>query len=312
MSQERLLALAERQLAELESVPLAELTAGRGLAAPATELIELLLAERAQVGPWLAGAGPAKKMAERLARWLWHKNQYVRLDRAALTAACSDALADMSKEIGEAEGAEGLARGLVRVFAGLQGKVAEMVRGSAGERPREVVCSEYAPTLQLDALGLEIEGLRAPILDVGCGKSAVLVRALRARGLAATGIDREGQDEVAVAADWLTFVYGNDRWGTVLSHQAFSLHFLHQHLGQQPQAYAHAQAYMAIVRSLVPGGMFAYVPGLPFIERLLPGREFRCTRVPLHSALEGPAVRALSEMAGFDVAYAAHVERVVG
>lgn len=310
MRRERLLALAERELATLDAVPLAELTGGRGLGEPAAELVAELVAERDEVARWLATPGLATKLAERLARWLWQKNQYVRLDRGALTAACAEALSGMSREIASAEGSEGLARGLLRVSSGLQARVAGLVRASAGERPREVVCSEYAPTLQLDALGLEGEVLQEPILDVGCGRSAVLVRALRARGLSATGVDREVQDEVAVAGDWLSFAYGADRWGTVLSHQGFSLHFLHQHLGRQPQAYAYAQAYMAIVRSLKVGGRFAYVPGLPFIEGLLPASEFRCTRVPLHSALEGPAVRALAEAAGFDVAYAAHVERL--
>lgn len=310
MRQERLLALAERQLAALDPVPLAELTAGRGLGEADPELVALLLAERDEVVRWLASPAPATRLAERLARWLWQKNQYVRLDRAALTTACRDALSDMSKEVGSAAEAEGLARGLSRVLSRLQVRVAEQVRGSAGERPREVVCSEYAPTLQLDALGLADEVLQEPILDVGCGRSAVLVRALRARGLSATGVDREAPDDVAVAGDWLTFAYGQARWGTVLSHQGFSLHFLHQHLGQQAQAYAYAQAYMAIVRSLKVGGRFAYVPGLPFIEGLLPASEFRCTRVPLHGALEGPAVRALADAAGFDVAYAAHVERL--
>ena len=86
----------------------------------------------------------------------------------------------------------------------------------------------------------------------------------------------------------------------MLSHHAFSLHFLHHHRAQGPEAYAYAQAYMAILRSLRVGGRFVYVPGLPFIEALLPAAQYRCTRAPLPAGLQGAS----------EVDYAAHVERL--
>lgn len=298
----RLVAFAARRLAALDAAPLAELVAGRGLPMFERELGELLAGERVALAAWLRGPAPVRGLAEALARWLWRKNQYLRLDRAALEAACGDGLRDMADRLDAADGPDAALAAALAAEAGLRGRVFALVRASAGERPREVVCSEYAPTLQLDALGLAEAPLRAPILDVGCGASAGLVRALRAQGRAATGVDRAAPDDVALVGDWLTFPYGQGRWGTVLSHHGFSLHFLHHHHAQGPEAYAYAQAYMAILRSLEVGGLFAYVPGLPFIEGLLPAGQYRCTRVTLPAALQG--------IAGFEVEYAAHVERL--
>lgn len=53
-----------------------------------------------------------------------------------------------------------------------------------------VVCEEYSPQLQVRLLGIEINHLRQPLLDIGCGKSARLVRYLRARHIKAYGIDK--------------------------------------------------------------------------------------------------------------------------
>ncbi len=295
----RLVALASRRLAAIDAAPLADLVVGRGPPL-APEVGALLFDERAALAAWLPAQAGA--LAEALARWLWRKNQYLRLERAALAAACEDVLRDMSSAIA-ASGGPGEAQAAAQAAeAALRGRVFALVRASAGERPREVVCSEYAPTLQLDALGLAEAELMEPILDVGCGASAGLVRALRGQGRAATGFDRVAPDDVALVGYWLTFPFGQDRWGTVLSHHAFSLHFHHHHRAQGPEAYAYAQAYMAILRSLRVGGRFAYVPGLPFIEGLLPAKQYRCDRAPLPEEL-----RAIE---GLEVEYAAHVVRL--
>lgn len=295
----RLVGLAARRLAAIDAAPLTELIAGR-VPPLDPELGALLFAERAALAAWLPGQ--ASGLAEALSRWLWRKNQYVRLDRAALEGACGDVLRDMAEGLGSATDVAGAQAGAQAAEAALRGRVFALVRASAGERPREVVCSEYAPTLQLDALGLAEATLTGPVLDIGCGASAGLVRALRAQGLAATGVDRAAPEDVAQVGDWLTFPYGQDRWGTVLSHHAFSLHFHHHHRAQGSEAYAYARVYMAILRSLRVGGLFAYVPGLPFVEALLPADQYRCERAPLPEALQRIAV--------LDVDYAGHVVRV--
>ena len=69
--------------------------------------------------------------------------------------------------------------------------------------------------------------------------------------------------------------------GTVLSHLGFSLHFLHHHLRPGDEALRYARRYMEVLRSLRPGGVFAYAPGLPFVEEHLDAGRWRLERTPL-------------------------------
>ena len=175
-----------------------------------------------------------------------------------------------------------------------------------GPSPREVTCGAYSPELQLAVLGLTPSAMREPILDVGSGDGA-LVRHLRAAGKDARGLDREAPDEPwFVRGDWLAFDYGARRWGTILSHLGFSLHFMHQEMKSSDLAFEYARAYMRVVRALAPGGTFAYVPGLPFIEAMLPP-EFRVLRVPLAPELFTENVARVQEATGLVLDAATHV-----
>lgn len=304
-----LASLLELELERLTAVPLAELTAGKGLGAPAPALVEHLRAHGAELAGWLRAPERAARLCARLARWLWDRNQYVRLDRAELTAACAWAAEELARALDSAHDLEDMSQEMVRIGGELQARVAGTMRSASGGRPAEVVCSEYAVTLQRDALGLEGVALAEPILDVGCGRHAGLVRALRAEGRAATGVDREAPEDVAIVGDWLSFPFGQDRWGTIVSHQAFSLHFLHHHLAQGAEAYAYARAYTAALRSLKVGGRLVYAPGLPFIERVLPAGQYRVVRVPLPAPM-AESMLGLEQAVGLEVGYAAQVERL--
>ena len=211
-------------------------------------------------------------VARAIVRWLQSRQQFLTIDVAAVEAMVARTLA------GGPAAVEGLRSGL-----------AELVRGQMGGQVVEVVCSEYTPGLQLALLGLA--DIRGPVLDVGCGASRGLVAELNARGVAAEGIDRVHGD------DWLTYAYGVDRWASVVSHHGFSLHFLHHHLRPGETALAYARVYMDILRSLQIGGVFAYAPGLPFLEAMLPAASYRVVRVPLPAdalaalqALKGPVI----------------------
>ena len=175
-----------------------------------------------------------------------------------------------------------------------------------------VVAASYGASLQLDVLGLDVAALAMPILDVGCGPGGVLVAALRARGLDATGVDRyidePGSRADLVLADWDTFAYPPSRFGTIVSHLALSLHFLHHHAAGDAAALAGARTFAAITRALAPGGVLAYVPGLPMLERALDRAAFEVTRRPLPAELEA-GLAPLSAAVGEDVAYAALVRR---
>lgn len=143
----------------------------------------------------------------------------------------------------------------------------------------EQVNEQYSPQLQLALLNIRPETMAGPVLDVGCGSRAGLVHCLRGCGIKAYGIDLFVEAEEGLSSgDWLTFDPGENRWGTIVSHLAFSNHFLHQHFrpGGKPERYA-AQ-YMRLLKSLKKGGSFHYAPGLPFIEDLLPAQNYLVRR----------------------------------
>lgn len=251
----------------------------------------------------IAAAGQHEDaMLAALLRWLWTRNQFLELD-----------------EDGQAELAESVERALHRLtgkgdvdaaLSSHRDELAAFVRARLGKSPREVVCAEYTPVLQLQILGLANATLSEPVLDIGCGPSAALVRFLRERGVRAQGLDRALASELGVTADWLLFPYEAHRPGTALSHQGFSLHFLHHHLAGGETAFAYARAYMTILRALLPGGRFVYTPGLPFLEDMLDADLYRVQRVTFASELRVASLRQIEAATGLSLSYATHVERV--
>ncbi|MGJ7524488.1 methyltransferase domain-containing protein [Variovorax sp. GB1P17] len=159
-----------------------------------------------------------------------------------------------------------------------------------GDSLAQPVCSEYRAELQLKVLGIDVRQLAEPILDLGCGEGAHLVRHLRALGLDARGIDRLAAPDHAVwQGDWLDAdaPLQPQSWSTVISHMAFSNHFHHQHLRRDGSAATYAARYMKVLEALRPGGRFFYAPSLPFFEALLPQQRYRVARRPVvGSAME--------------------------
>lgn len=277
-----------------------------------------LLVDRRAGAAWLSGAladadaGPVAELRARQVQWLHRRHQYLALDDEALaelTALLRGLLAGLAGALGRDDDAAAAA-GVRTALAGHRAGLAALVRARLGERPRDVVCAEYSPALQLELLGLSAATLDDPVLDLGCGPAAALVRALRAAGRDAHGLDREAPADVATVGDWLRFDYGVERWGTVVSHHAFTLHFLHHHLRPGPRALAYAETFMAVLRALRPGGRFAYAPGLPFLEGMLPRATYRVTRVPLPATLRTPAAAAMQAETGLRIEHATQVLRV--
>lgn len=142
-----------------------------------------------------------------------------------------------------------------------------------------IVSAEYSAALQMEILGLVPENLEEPILDLGCGSQAGLVRALRAAGRAAYGVDRMAEEGVFLhKADWFDYPLVACTWGTIISHQGFTNQFIGNHLKRDGERARYARRFMEILWSLKPGGAFIYAPGLPFIEDLLPVERFVVTR----------------------------------
>jgi hypothetical protein len=267
------------------------------------QLVAHLTIHRDELARWLAEAAeggdrsgdfardPVGRLVTETVKWLQRRNQFLDLGQRTverLEALHRRSLRALSKALSETAAPEALAAALEAVFEAhgrdLVAMIGELTEGPAGEVPvrREVVCSEYSPELQLEVLGLDVRSLEQPVLDLGCGESAALVRHLRAIGIEACGIDRVAAagDHVA-ASDWLEAVLEPRSFGTVISHLAFSHHFVHHHLRGGPQPERYARRYMEILRALRSGGTFAYAPGLPFIEDLLPKTEYEVVRRPI-------------------------------
>ena len=140
-------------------------------------------------------------------------------------------------------------------------------------------CSEYSAVLQSEILHLHDIRLLEPILDIGCGKAGSLVKHLREKGFEAYGIDRFSEDSLFIdKADWLTYKYGDKKWGTIVSNLSFSNHFMNNHLRVDGDYIRYAPSYMEILRALKPGGCFCYAPDLPFIETHLEKKAYMIER----------------------------------
>lgn len=143
---------------------------------------------------------------------------------------------------------------------------------------KQVICGEYSPQFQMNLLGLDEKTLAEPVLDLGCGKTGTLVKHLRTLGFKAIGVDRIVEANPSLkSADWFDLDLKPDTWGTIISHIAFSNHFLFHHRYKKGKPDAYARLYMRILQSLKSGGKFIYSPGLPFIEQYLPVDRFIVT-----------------------------------
>jgi len=134
----------------------------------------------------------------------------------------------------------------------------------------KVECSEYTPEFQLELLKINLDTIKQPVLDIGCGPQANLVHFLKKNGIQAFGMDRNVKpSDNLFKLNWLECTFKSNNWGTVISHMAFSNHFTHHHLKVDGNFESYAHKYMEILNSLKLGGSFFYAPGLSFIEELL-------------------------------------------
>ena len=133
-----------------------------------------------------------------------------------------------------------------------------------------VPCEQYSADLQVAWMGLDLEKLHQPVLDLGCGRQANLVQFLRGKKIEAYGMDREvekAEDQPFLRRmGWMEAFFEQEQWGTIISHLAFSNHFTHHHLKSDGEPEAYAQKYMELLKALKPGGSFFYAPSVPFIE----------------------------------------------
>ncbi|UHA74832.1 class I SAM-dependent methyltransferase [Paenibacillus sp. 481] len=181
----------------------------------------------------------------------------------------------------------------------------EKIRGLS--QLNKIPCFEYRPELQLHLLGIDVNQLQEPVLDIGCGYNGRLVRYLRRHGCEAFGIDKfAGHARWLQRADWLDFRFHPKRWGTLISHMAFSNHFTHHHLRKDGDPYQYAGKVMEILHALKPYGSFYYAPGLPFFEPLIPTDTYVINKRPLSIPMDQMHARSFSE----STAYSTHIRSI--
>jgi hypothetical protein len=175
-----------------------------------------------------------------------------------------------------------------------------------------ITSEEYSVKLQLQVLHLTVDEMREPILDVGCGKDAALVKWLVRHRKNALGIDLcVNPMRGCRSVDWFKFPFVPGHFGTITAHLSFSLHFLKHHLDLHGQAESYAKQYMSMLRSLQVGGAMVYAPGLPFIEKLLPSSTYRVLRFAVDDfPRDDEAAQVYASHLGDDPLYACHVERI--
>ncbi|MBI2393519.1 MAG: class I SAM-dependent methyltransferase [Deltaproteobacteria bacterium] len=283
-----------------------ELRDGSATVVVADPLLGVLDRHRELLAARAREPGLARALSVRVLRVLQAKHQFLELDLSALDdlhARTLDALAHAFSEQRAVSTPEALAHAVASALAAHQRAIAALI---AHLPPREVLCSEYSPSLQLSLLSLDPQQLAEPILDLGCGEHARLVEALRAQGKEAFGVDRLATHGPWVAQeDWFGYRLEPARFGTIISHLGFTNHFLHHHLRGSDEAFRYARRYMEVLRALAPGGVFAYAPGVPFVEQHLPGAQYVVRRHEI--TVEPPAwAKGRVELP----TYACHVRRV--
>lgn len=140
---------------------------------------------------------------------------------------------------------------------------------------KPVTCSEYSAELQIKILHLNVSTITQPVLDIGCGKNAGLVKFLRKEGIETYGIDRVSNNlPYVINGNWLEYDYGKQKWGTIISNLGFTNHFNHHHLRKDGNYIEYAKRYMCILDSLKINGSFHYSPDLFFIEKYLDPARF--------------------------------------
>jgi len=248
----------------------------------------------------------ADRATRAVAAWIWQQNQYVVAGtdwHDALRRHHAETLSSLASGL-ESRDADAAAlaawlRMLVEAYlSGIRTLVesAWPAAQSLDALYSETICAEYSPELQCELLGLDLDQLREPVLDIGCGETAQLVKSLAERGVDVLGIDRRAPDTPNTSrADWLELDIERGAWGTIIAHMSFANHFVfHDRVGSS-EAPRYARQWTALLHGLRSKGALHYAPALPFVEAHLPRDVFELERrrIPAHGtggALEPHAV----------------------
>jgi hypothetical protein len=143
-----------------------------------------------------------------------------------------------------------------------------------------VTYGEYSAEFQVELFGINIAHIQQPVMDIGCGSQANLVRYFRSLGVEAYGIDRyvETQEPYLNRADWFDFYFEPSRWGTIISNMGFTNHLNYAYLHDISQLERYLLKMKQILESLSIRGCMYYAPSLPFIEDKLSAKSYKLER----------------------------------
>ncbi|HGJ66039.1 TPA: class I SAM-dependent methyltransferase [bacterium] len=235
-------------------------------------------------------ANTAEYMSKMLIEQLLSKNQFLTIeqdDRLELIEIYKRELGDFLDILRNFDNHESIIEYLKKHFTYIAKFIINLYRQDKESTEfaiSEAICSQYSATTQMHILRIDDpKKLVQPILDVGCGKDAYLVKYLLRHDIEAYGIDRHvtiGQN--LITTDWFDYDFKPNFWGTIISQMAFSIHFFHHHLRKDGNPSKFARLYMKLLSSLKNGGSFIYAPGLPFIEQYLPLDQFAVEKKDIH------------------------------
>ncbi len=143
-----------------------------------------------------------------------------------------------------------------------------------------VTYEEYSAELQIELLGIDIAHIKQPVIDIGCGSQANLVRYFRSLDVEAYGIDRqlEIHESYLNQVDWFDFYFEPGGWGTVISNMGFTNHLNYAYLHDISQLEHYLLKMKEIIESLSASGYFYYAPSLPFVEDKLSAKSYKVER----------------------------------
>jgi hypothetical protein len=176
-----------------------------------------------------------------------------------------------------------------------------------------LICTEYPAETQMSIMGITMEELKEPVLDLGCGSGQLLMKYLTAQGLDVTGLDDEVEpDEKILKTDWFKYEFKSNYWGTIISHMAFSQRFIHNHINKNGKPAIFAYFFRRILDALKIGGSFIYTPGLPFIEQYLNPDTYTLSTSPIRSdeTLFKKIAEQMEKIFGQDIFYTTRIKRL--
>lgn len=172
-----------------------------------------------------------------------------------------------------------------------------LAEGLAGAKQLgRVPSAEYSAKLQMHILRLGLQGIRDPILDIGCGAQANLVRSLRAKNLKAYGFDRVLQEKThyLFEADWFDYDYGLNKWGTIVSNLSFANHLIYAQRYDPRGASKYLRAFSKILDSLKEGGSFTFAPAVEQLAGQIDLGRYKMEKWEISSVAKGMRVTRIA------------------